>query len=108
VLQYVEAQQAIIHRLTRSTWIFSIGKELPSIICVNPRNLWTTLFLSVTCLVSVAQTASEKIVRILLAAGGANQIQARGCAAGEGRNREYAKTNAPIEIGFAATRKDHL
>ncbi len=35
---------------------------------------------------------SEKIVRILLEAGRANQIQARGCAAGQGRNREYAET----------------
>src|SRR5215470_4801893 len=42
---------------------------------------------------SAVQTASEKIVRILLAAAGANQIQARGCAAGEGRNREYATAN---------------
>jgi hypothetical protein len=33
----------------------------------------------------------EKIVRILLEPGGANQIQARECAAGQGRNREYAK-----------------
>jgi len=45
----------------------------------------------------------EKIVRILLDAGGANQLQARECAAGQGRNREYAKANAPIEIGFAAS-----
>jgi hypothetical protein len=48
------------------------------------------------------QAASEKIVRILLDAGGANQIQARGCAAGQGRNREHAKPNAPIDIGFVA------
>src|SRR5438132_2347179 len=34
----------------------------------------------------------EKIVKILLEAGGANQIQARECAAKQGRNREYAKT----------------
>ena len=34
----------------------------------------------------------EKIVRILLAADGANQIQARECAAGQRRNREYAET----------------
>src|SRR5437899_1064185 len=33
----------------------------------------------------------EKIVKILLEADGANQIQARECAAGQGRNREYAK-----------------
>jgi hypothetical protein len=36
-------------------------------------------------------SASEKIVRILPAAGGANQIQARGGAAGKGSNRKYGK-----------------
>jgi len=35
---------------------------------------------------------SEKIVRILLEPGGANHIQGRECAAGQGRNREYAET----------------
>jgi hypothetical protein len=34
----------------------------------------------------------EKIARILLDAGGANQIQARECAAGQARDREHAKT----------------
>jgi hypothetical protein len=45
---------------------------------------------------------SEKIVRIFLAVEQGNPLKARECAAGQARNREYAKANAPIEIGFAA------
>ena len=47
--------------------------------------------------------SSEKIVRILLAVGGANQIQARECAAGQRRDREYAKAKCADRDRFRRT-----
>src|SRR4029077_12728569 len=51
---------------------------------------------------------SEKIVRILLEAGGANQIQARECAAGQGPNREYAKTKCADRDRFCRSLEGSL
>jgi len=51
-------------------------------------------FLFLPLLVSIrvhSWLTPEKIVRILLEPGAANQIQARECAAGQDRNREHAK-----------------
>ena len=48
---------------------------------------------------------SEKIVRILLEPGGANQIQARECAAGQGRNREHATTKRADRDRFCRSMK---
>jgi hypothetical protein len=45
----------------------------------------------------------EKIVRILLEAGPANQIQARDVQPAKAVIMNTRKPNAPIEIGFAAS-----
>src|SRR6266404_1886033 len=61
---------------------------------LHPSHSWFSgdpLLLFVTSVACVVKTKAEKIVRIFLEPGRANQIQAWGCAAGQGRDREYAK-----------------
>jgi hypothetical protein len=96
-------QKPRITRISRIGWHPKAFGDFPPI--TNDRLLITSqygirviriirgfLFLPLLVFIRVhSWFVSEKIVRILLAAGGANQIQARECAAGQGRNREYAK-----------------
>src|SRR5439155_20164091 len=58
---------------------------------VESRSFAASLVVSTVHIACRMVVRCEKSVRIFLEAGRRNQIQARGCAAGQGRNREYAR-----------------